>query len=129
MKQKGFTLVEIMVVVAILGIVAAIGYPAYQDYVVKAKRSDMQQHLLTLVAEQQRLSALNQPVTTTSIAPVITGFNANSDRLYDLAVVDLASLHFKATAIAGKSQAKDTAACKKLEVNRFGPTGSTQCWQ
>lgn len=47
-KQKGFTLIELMMVVAIIGVLSAIAYPNYQNYVKKTKRADMMTELTAM---------------------------------------------------------------------------------
>lgn len=63
MKSKGFTLIELMIVVAILGIIAAIAYPSYQDSVMRSQRADALTTLSRLASEQERFYTLRAPAT------------------------------------------------------------------
>lgn len=57
--NKGFTLIEIMIVIAILGIIVSIALPAYQDSVRKAKRADAQGALLSFANAMERYFTTN----------------------------------------------------------------------
>ena len=68
--QKGFTLIELMIVVAIIGILAAIALPAYQDYTVRAKVSE-----LLLAASSARTSVTEAAQNLNTLASA--GMNIN----------------------------------------------------
>ena len=64
MIQKGFTLIELMIVVAIIGILAAVALPAYQDYTVKARVSEV------ILAASTCRTGISDAVSNSPIADV-----------------------------------------------------------
>ena len=53
MSQRGFTLIEMMIVVAIIALLASIAYPSYQSYIIKSKRADMMSEMHNIASEIQ----------------------------------------------------------------------------
>ncbi|WP_250163623.1 type IV pilin protein [Psychrobacter sp. WY6] len=51
MSQRGFTLIEMMIVVAIIALLASIAYPSYQSYIIKSKRADMMSEMHNIASE------------------------------------------------------------------------------
>src|SRR5690606_7402589 len=60
MAQKGFTLIEVMIVVAIIGILAAIAYPSYQEHTLRAGRADGKAKLMEIMQAQERFYSQSQ---------------------------------------------------------------------
>ncbi|WP_447554096.1 type IV pilin protein [Vreelandella sp. EE22] len=58
-RQRGFTLIEMLIVVAIIGLMAGIAYPSYQRYTESAMRTDAKAGLLNAAAELERCYARN----------------------------------------------------------------------
>ncbi|WP_207887504.1 type IV pilin protein [Pseudomonas sp. 30_B] len=53
-RNSGFTLIELMITVAIVAILAAVAYPSYKQYVIRANRSEAQAYLMDLSQRQQQ---------------------------------------------------------------------------
>ena len=71
---RGFTLIEAMIVVALIGIIVALGYPSYRDQVIKSRRSDGMAALLELADRMERhysdVAPINKPMTATPPLPM-----------------------------------------------------------
>ena len=74
--QKGFTLIELMIVVAIIGILAAVALPAYQDYTIRARVTEG----IGLAASAQKLIATDGSTTLADLTATADTWNAQSDK-------------------------------------------------
>jgi type IV pilus assembly protein PilE len=127
----GFSLIELMVVVAIVGILASIAYPAYQDSIQKSRRSDAKIALVQAAASEERWFSSNNAYTSNATN---IGGALSPEGYYNVAVV-AATLTYSITATAGTEQAADTN-CNTFTITQTGAKTSkddgavvsTGCW-
>jgi type IV pilus assembly protein PilE len=129
-KQFAFTLIELMITVAIVGILASIAYPSYTSFITSSNRSEGQGELLRFANLQEQyfvdyrtygtdLKALGK--TTVSIL--------TENGHYRIKVANGADASkFVLKAIAKGSQLTNDSACSPLTINQVGKKGPPGCW-
>ncbi len=142
--RAGFTLIELMIVVVIIGILAAVAYPSYQNYALRTKRSDAKSALTELANRQEKFYAQcndytgtvggNFP-TSSTVGACTTGTpglgvsTTSKDGYYTLSITVSSAPRYtlQAQAVSGKSQANDTG-CTILKLNSLGAKEPAGCW-
>ncbi|MDD5227683.1 MAG: type IV pilin protein [Methylococcales bacterium] len=137
-KQIGFTLIELMITVAIIGILTSVGYPSYQHHIQKAKRSEAQAALVSMATamEQWRVENNNDYTGAKDAAGKILVFsdkvptNGSGTQTYTLSIPTLAAGNYTLKAVPYGTQADDE--CGYLTLDSTGVKASesgTACWE
>jgi len=134
-RQSGFTLIELMIVVAIVAIIGAVVYPTYQNSVLRARRADGHEFLQRIAAAQERFyTNRNQYTEELSGATGLSlGSTTSEAGHYGVrAVVPAGGQSYTLTASPEPTQSRDQ--CANLTVNNVGARGFSgsetngRCW-
>lgn len=130
-NNKGFTLVELMIVIAIIGILAAVGYPAYTNAVKKGNRADAIDSLLSLAGRMEEYYMNNDTYAGATINAAGTGTvgsNKTSEGLYTLSITTATAYAYTLTATPNTADPD----CGNLILNSLGQKsdskGNGYCW-
>jgi type IV pilus assembly protein PilE len=141
-NSGGFTLVELMVVIAIVAVLANIAVATYRSYILRANRTEGRMALLSTQVAQEKFFLQNntyaQDIPTVIAAPPaglginLTAGGVTSGGNYTLSFSAVTPNSYTLQAVATGNQTKDTAACLTFTINDQGqrtPADSTGCWK
>lgn len=133
---KGFTLIELMIVVAVVGILAAIAYPSYQEYVKESRRSNARVDLLELAQFMERYYTSNGRYTASNASAPNLPYNESpkdgSAKYYSLSLLgsNLSKSSYTLRAVPKGLMAGDR--CGTLTLTNVGIKGAggdvDDCW-
>lgn len=144
-NNRGFTLIELMIAVAVIAILAAVAFPSYQDSVRKTRRADAKAALERVAALQERWFTENNSYTSD---PVDLGGTAggipSSEGHYNITIANaggcisgayISCFQLTAETVNGDPQDEDTD-CEKFTLNELGQRAATKkggavntnCW-
>lgn len=131
-NNKGFTLIELMIVIAIIGILAGVGYPAYTSAVKKASRADAIDSLLSLAGRMEEYYINNDTyagATVNAAGTGTVGTNKTSDDLYTMSITSATAFVYTLTATPKSADPE----CGNLTLDSLGQKGTSAgtveaCW-
>jgi type IV pilus assembly protein PilE len=127
-RQRGVTLIELMIVVVIIALLAAIAYPSYTQYVERTRRADGQSALLDASQRLERCYTQNNSYADCAAPPA-----TSPDGFYAIAATTQTATAYTVTATPQGAQAGDTR-CGTLSLTQNGTRGATGtlgadgCW-
>ncbi len=140
-NAKGFTLIEIMIVVAIIGILAALAWPSYQDSIMRSNRAEAKTELMDLSQRLQkcfttygRYNAPPAPNECAAFNSVNGGYVTRGNGFYRITIAvgasgDLASSYVMTATAIRVPQTRDTrGGCNVLTLAHTGAQAPIDCW-
>lgn len=132
-QQPGFSLIELLIAVAIAGILAGLAYPSYIQYVQRANRADVIADMgdLAQQLQQSRSKSATGEYDTSISGSGLGGKHYNVSITFAQVAGRTTQYTMTAAAKAGSGQQQDTAQgsnCATLTLNHFGQQAPAACW-